>query len=77
MVFRNIVFFSPSKITGGAEYYFIRLAEYVADHYKDFRVYYTEFQDGFGRKVINGKRSFRLRYTKYNMLALFVAYPGI
>ena len=36
MVYRNIVFFSPSKITGGAEYYFIRLAEYVADNFKDF-----------------------------------------
>lgn len=64
MVFRNIVFFSPSKITGGAEYYFIRLAEYVADHYKDYRVYYTEFQDGFGRKVISSPNVYFINYEE-------------
>lgn len=64
MKFENIVFFSPSMITGGAEYYFIRLAEYIADYHQEFRVYYTEFTDGFAKKVIRSKNVKYLDYTK-------------
>lgn len=64
MKFKNIVFFSPSMITGGAEYYFIRLAEYLAENHKEFCVFYTEFLDGFARKVISSPNVEFLDYTE-------------
>lgn len=53
MRFKNIVFCSPSMITGGAEYYFIRHAQYIAEFHKEYKVYYVEYEDGFSHKVLN------------------------
>lgn len=66
MKIENIVFFAPCRITGGAEYYFVRLADYIAENHKEFRVYYTEFPDGFGHKVIKNQCIEFLEYTEGN-----------
>lgn len=64
MKFKNIVFFAPCMFTGGAEYYFIRLAEYLAKHHKEFHIYYVEFLDGFARKMISSPEIIFLDYEK-------------
>ena len=64
MRFKNVVFFSPCKITGGAEYYFVRLAEYLAENHNDIRVYYVEFLDGFARKVLSNPNVTILKYEE-------------
>lgn len=56
MKYKNIVFFSPSKITGGAEYYFIRMAEYLAKIHNEYQIYYTEYENGFAKKIITNPR---------------------
>lgn len=45
----NIYFFYPSKIVGGAEYLFSRLALNLQEKYKK-TVYYIDYKDGFIRK---------------------------
>ncbi len=40
-------------ITGGAEYYFIRHAQYIAEYHKEYKVYYVEYEDGFSHKVLD------------------------
>lgn len=42
----NIVFFNPSRIVGGSEYYFMRYAEQLA-RYNRFKVFYIDYPDGF------------------------------
>ena len=64
MRFKNIVFCSPSMITGGAEYYFIRLAHYLAENHKEYKVYYTEYKNGFIYKVLNSSNIEILDYRK-------------
>lgn len=44
----NIIFFYPSRIVGGAEFLFARLANYLAQNGKN--VYYIDYKDGFIRK---------------------------
>lgn len=39
-------------ITGGAEYYFIRHAQYIAEYHKEYNVYYLEYEKGFSHKVL-------------------------
>lgn len=43
----NIVFFCPSRITGGQEYLFIRLAEYLLESQDEYTIYYCDYPDGF------------------------------
>lgn len=44
----NIIFFYPSKLIGGAEYLFARLADYLA-RFCNKNVYYIDYKDGFIR----------------------------
>jgi glycosyltransferase involved in cell wall biosynthesis len=51
----NIVFYYPSRIVGGAEWLFIRMAQALSE--KDqYYVYVVDFQDGFlNSKLVNSK----------------------
>lgn len=51
-------------ITGGAEYYFIRLAHYVAENHKEYKVFYTEYREGFIYKVLTSSNIEILDYQK-------------
>ena len=45
---KNIIFFYPSKITGGAEFLFGRLAKYLKEN-TDINTFYIDYKDGFIR----------------------------
>ena len=47
MTIKNIVFFCPSKLTGGHEYLFVRLADYLLSSQSQYTIYYCDYQDGF------------------------------
>lgn len=47
MKIKNIVFFCPSRLTGGHEYLFVHLAEYLLEKYEQYDVYYCDYPDGF------------------------------
>ena len=49
---KSITFFKPSKIVGGCEYLFIRLAAYLAEDC-NIKVYYVDYKDGFARKQLS------------------------
>lgn len=66
MRFKNIVFCSPSMITGGAEYYNVRLAQYLANKQKEYSVYYIEYIEGFSHKVMNDPNIKYLNYVDNN-----------
>lgn len=44
---KNIVFFCPSRITGGHEYLSVRLADYLLSNYREYNIYYIDYPDGF------------------------------
>lgn len=52
MKINKILFYYPSKITGGAEYLFKRCSEYLAENQSDFEILYADYSDGFVRKNI-------------------------
>ncbi len=43
----NIVFFCPSKLTGGHEYLSVRLADYLLVSQSQYSIYYCDYPDGF------------------------------
>jgi hypothetical protein len=47
----TIVFYYPSKIVGGAEFLFIRLARFLAEDLNN-TIYYVDYRDGFARKEL-------------------------
>ena len=51
----KIIFYYPSKITGGAEYLFLRCAEYLAEHQNKYAIYIVDYEDGFLRKNASSK----------------------
>jgi len=42
----SITFFYPGKEVGGAEYLFLRLANYIADN-TTLKIFYIDYKDGF------------------------------
>lgn len=52
MKINKILFYNPSKITGGSEYLFKRCSEYLAENQKDYEILYADYPDGFVRKNI-------------------------
>lgn len=52
---KTITFFYPSKIVGGAELLFIRLAEFLAEKY-NIQVFYIDYKDGFARSQLNSEK---------------------
>ena len=47
MIINNIVFFCPSKLTGGHEYLSVRLADYLLNSQSQYSIYYCDYPDGF------------------------------
>lgn len=56
MKIKQIIFYYPSKITGGAEYFFIRSAMWLSEHQTQYTVGYVDYTDGFARKELKGKK---------------------
>lgn len=52
----KIMFYYPSRITGGAEYLFKRCAEYLAENQEEYQILYADYPDGFVRKNILSKK---------------------
>lgn len=52
MKINKILFYNPSKITGGSEYLFKRCSEYLAENQQDYEILYADYPDGFVRKNI-------------------------
>ena len=52
----KIIFYYPSKITGGAEYLFLRCAEYLAEHHNKYAISIVDYEDGFLRKNASSKK---------------------
>ncbi|TLD82018.1 hypothetical protein LS68_003145 [Helicobacter sp. MIT 05-5293] len=52
---RNIYFYYPSNVWGGAEMLFVRILNYLAQHYKDFDVGYINFEESFLNKILDSK----------------------
>lgn len=48
----NIIFYYPSKVVGGTEFLFMRLARFFS-RYSGNRVYYVDYLDGFARKELS------------------------
>ncbi len=46
--YKNIIFFYPSRVVGGAEFLFARLAKYMKE-YLNLSVFYIDYRDGFIR----------------------------
>lgn len=69
--FKSVTFFYPSRIIGGAEFLFFRLALYLIDELK-IKVSYIDYSDGVVRKMFqdhNVKIDF-LEYTGFNKIKL-------
>lgn len=47
MTINNIVFFCPSRLTGGHEYLSVRLADYLLVSQSQYSIYYCDYPDGF------------------------------
>lgn len=63
MNFNNIVFFCPSKLTGGTEYLFVRLAEYLLDNQNKYAIYYCDYPDGFSHTRWHSEKVHYLDYV--------------
>lgn len=60
----KIVFYYPSHITGGAEYLFLRCAEYLAEHQEKYKIFIVDYHDGFLRKNSTSERVIFIDYFK-------------
>lgn len=60
---KSITFFYPSKIIGGAEFLYIRLAKYIASN-TNIKVFVIDFEDGFLSKSLSGTEVKLLNYTR-------------
>ena len=64
MEINKIIFFYPSKITGGAELLFMRCAKCLIENHCNYRVYYIDYADGFARRNLNQKDVHFIEYIK-------------
>lgn len=60
--FENIVFFSPCKFTGGAEYYFIRIAQYLSKQYPEYNIYYADYANNWTSSLVDDYNIKKLVY---------------
>ncbi len=51
---RNVCFYYPSYILGGAEILFARIANYLADN-SDKKVFFIDYSDGISNQLLNNK----------------------
>lgn len=66
---KNIIFFRPSRIVGGCEYLFIRLAKHIAENY-GYSVKYIDYKDGFARKQLEHSRISFIDYVENERINL-------
>lgn len=64
MEIKNIIFYYPSKITGGAEYLFMRCSDYLAKHQDRYSIYYVDYEDGFARNNLHSEKIAFIDYKK-------------
>lgn len=62
MKINNIVFYCPSRNTGGVEYLFSRLSNHLAESQDHYRIFYVDYYDGFSHNAI---RSNKVTYIEY------------
>lgn len=55
MTIKNIIFFYPGKVTGGAEYLFLRYADFLSKNTERYKIMYVDYNDGFVYKQLLGK----------------------
>ncbi|WP_407426665.1 hypothetical protein [Arcticibacter sp.] len=60
---KSITFFYPSKVIGGAEFLFLRIAEYLV-HNTNLSIYIIDFKDGFLRKRASLAK---ISFIEYNL----------
>jgi len=63
----SFLFYLPSRIIGGYEFLFIRLAAFLSDK-MGFEVYYVDYNDGFARTQLANTKIKFINYTEQNML---------
>lgn len=64
----KIIFYYPSRQTGGTQYLFKRSAEYLAENQDEYKIYYMDYQDGFSRRNIKSDKVLFLDYSEDNLL---------
>lgn len=69
-IFENIVFFYPSKITGGAEYLFLRCSEYLAENQTRYKIFISDYTDGFLKRNIKSPKIKFLEYQKGQLTSI-------
>jgi hypothetical protein len=58
----SIIFYYPSKIVGGAEFLFVRLARFLAEDLNN-TIYYVDYTEGFARKELAETKVIFLDYV--------------
>lgn len=62
-IYRSFIFYLPSRIVGGYEFLFMRLASFLADEMK-LDVYYVDYDDGFVKGQLSKTNVKFLSYEK-------------
>lgn len=65
----SITFFYPSKIVGGAEYLYIRLAKHLSE-FAGVKTYVIDYKDGFLRSQLNGSAVQIIDFTTTEQLVI-------
>lgn len=60
---KNIIFFYPSRITGGTEHLFLRYARYLSEFQDKYCINYVDYADGFARKQLSETK---VRFIDYS-----------
>ncbi len=66
-LYECFVFYLPSRIVGGYEFLFIRLASFLADK-MHLEVYYVDYEDGFAKSQLAETNVKFLKYCKENTI---------
>lgn len=61
---KNIIFFYPSRITGGTEFLFLRYARFLSISQDKYCINYVDYADGFARKQLSGSNVRFIDYTE-------------
>lgn len=67
----KIIFYYPSRQTGGTQYLFKRSAEYLAENQDEYKIYYIDYKDGFSRKNIKSDKVLFLDFVEKTPLYIY------
>ena len=70
MKIKNIVFFFPSKQTGGAQYLFIRYSIFLCKYAPQYKVMYVDYADGFAKKQLMNENVFFYEYKQHSKIRI-------